>query len=113
MAEETQQNRIAREVRADLINKSDERLLLELHNEASNATDSETVTNRTLARFASLLTVVSRKAEESSKRNEQVQQRIEKYSSILLITSFALLAVGFIQIVAMLVQFFITIRSFK
>jgi hypothetical protein len=58
-----QRLRAESETKIDLHKKSIEQLLADIHDESVNASPNEAPLTRTLARFASLLAVLSRKAD--------------------------------------------------
>ena len=58
-----QRKRVESEVKIDLNEKSIEHLLADIHEESVNALPNESPLTRTMARFASLLAVLSHKAD--------------------------------------------------
>jgi hypothetical protein len=87
--------RIEREIGEDL-NKTMESLLTDIHEESVRAVDANSApTARTLARFASLLSILSRKAEASSTRLEKYTATLVTLTRILaFIAGATILAIG-------------------
>lgn len=99
MADESQRERVTREVREDLL-KTEEQLLIDIHDESVTSPQPSVISapiTRTLARFASLLVVLSRKAEESSKR-------LEGHTRILKALTWTLLFIGAVTLVLAAIQ---------
>ena len=100
MPEETHRQRIENEVNIDLNQKSDEHLLADVHDESKNALREHAPTTRTLARFASLLVVLSRRAKKGSKR-------LEDYTVTLVRLTWALVIVAAVTFFAVGVQIYL------
>ena len=86
MEHESQRQRVEREIEIDL-KKSIKHLLADVHDESVNALREHAPTTRTMARFASLLSILALRAEDNSKV-------LERYTVMLvrLTWAFALLA---------------------
>jgi hypothetical protein len=89
--------RIEAEANVDLTEKSEAHLLADIHDESERAPQEHAPTTRTLARFASLLVVLSRKADANSKR-------LERYTAILIFLTAAIVFFAAVQIAVGVLQ---------
>ena len=83
----------------DLHEKTEEFLLTEIHEESLDRTrlPSETV-SRTMARFAALLVILSKKADKAHNQNMSMQRVITGLTIALFLLTCALLYIGWVQL---------------
>lgn len=88
-------------------NKTEEYLLTEIHEESLDRTrlPSETI-SRTMARFAALLVLLSRKSSEAADKNLRMQRSINCLTWMLLVFTIVLCFFGFIQIITPFIKIF-------
>lgn len=95
------------ETHKDLHEKTEEYLLTEIHEESQDQTrlPSETI-SRTMARFAGLLVLLSRKSSEAANKNLKMQKSINCLTWTLLALTIILCFFGFVQIITPIIKLF-------